>query len=230
MKKAPRRNAPKSVKRSPLPEGGFVVPSSFLAILGDGNVVAGRRFLQEMLAEGPPKSVTEEVELALAVEREWGEPEKAPKQDEREVQRAFLRSQCNNLKQKYSSRSNPIHIWEAIVLCTDPRVAPMLLPDWCIRYLNEVARDLLEAVAAGYQGGPLKVAISQAIKFSRRGSNAVKDLASERAARRLALMYDEYCCDGMSPAKATEKLAESPPRDIGGVSKQVKKGHDYLRR
>ena len=73
-----------------------------------------------------------------------------PPEDEKEGARGTVRSACVAAQQRFlRSSGNPIHIWEAIWMCTNPAVAPMPLPDWCIAYLHKAAEGLLQASGDG---------------------------------------------------------------------------------
>lgn len=175
------------------------------------------------------ENIRAEIEQEWAVEQEWGEPERKKPWDEKEASRATVRSACVAAHQRFCrSGGNPLHVWEAIVMCTSPSVAPMMLPDWCTSYLHEAGRGLL---AAEGDGEKLAAYIVEQLKFARMGWTAVKARASAARAISAALRYDELrFCDNMSSDAAHEKVRESEGfRDVSAARKLVKRGHAMLR-
>jgi hypothetical protein len=172
-----------------------------------------------------------EVEQELAIELEWGEPEEAysSNRDGKEDSRATVRSACVAAEQRFlRSGGNPRHAWEAICMCTSFAVAPMMLPDWCVPYLHQAAKGLLDAKGDGEK---LTAFIAKQLKFTRNGSTAIKDSASAARAISAALRYDKLCfCDGMSSGKAYEEVRKQEGlADVSSARKLVKRGHDMLR-
>jgi hypothetical protein len=141
--------------------------------------------------------------------------------------RMTVRSACVAARQRYSrSRGNPMHVWEAIWMCTSPAVAPMELPAWCIAYLHETAKGLL---AAKGDGEKLAAFISRQLGFTRSGWTAVKARASATRAIRAALLYDEHCYNGFSSERAFEKVRENESlADVSSARKLVRAGKDML--
>ena len=113
-------------------------------------------------------------------------------------------------------------------MCTSSDVAPMMLPDWCIAYLHEVAQGLL---AAEGDGEKLAAFIARQLKFTKPGWTAVKVRASAARAISAAGLYDELrYYDRMSSGKAYEKVLEAQGgREVSSARKLVKRGHDMLR-
>lgn len=174
------------------------------------------------------KDVSTELEEEWAVEQEWGEPEKTRSAwDEKEASQATVRSACVAAHQRFSRSGNALHVWEAILMCTSPSVAPMMLPDWCISYLNETAQGLL---AVEGDGEKLAAFIAKQLKFTKRGWTAVKARASEQRAISAALLYDELCfCEGMSPDEAYERVRQDKGfSDVSSARKLVQQGHIML--
>jgi hypothetical protein len=118
--------------------------------------------------------------------------------------RATVRSACVAAEQRFSRSSrNPIHAWEAILMCTQPAVAPMPLPEWCIAYLHEAAKQLL-AVAG--RGEARAAAVPNALGFTRSGWSAKRTLASDARAIDAALLYERLRYDGMRAAAAYDEV------------------------
>ena len=149
--------------------------------------------------------------------------------DAKQGARATIRSACVAAEQRFSrSNRNPLHVWEAIWMCTSPDVAPMMLPDWCIAYLHEVAQGLL---AAEGDGEKLAALIARQLKLTRAGWTAVKTRASAARAISAAGRYNELrFCDRMSSEEAYEKVREAERlADVSSARKLVKRGHAMLR-
>ena len=127
-----------------------------------------------------------------------------PKGDEAAAARATIRSACVAAEQRFSrSGGNPIHVWEAVWMCTQPAVAPMPLPPWCSAYLHQASQALLAAV----QHNDTRTAVvSQALGFTRGGWSASKAFASAAKATRAAIQDRELRDQGMSAASAYEEV------------------------
>ena len=112
-------------------------------------------------------------------------------------------------------------------MCTSPGVAPMILPDWCIAYLHEIAEGLHSAKGDGEK---LAAFIAGQLKFTRSGWTAVKAGASAARAINAAARYDELCSRGMSSKEAYAKVQEEGGfADVSSAKKLVKRGHAMLR-
>lgn len=71
------------------------------------------------------------------------------------------------------SKGNPLHAWSAIAYCTQYALP---LPEWCSKYLNDAANQLLsiwnEVLTSDSYGSPAQ--ISEAFGFSQSGWSAFK--------------------------------------------------------
>ena len=155
-------------------------------------------------------------------------PYLADQPDKKEGARRTVRNACAAAEQRYAgSDGNPIHVWEAIAMCTNPSVTPMDLPTWCADYLHKTALGLI----AAEDDGNLAVFISRLLRFTRKGSNAVKDRASAEKAKRAALLYDQCRFEGMVSGEALKTVkSQGNFADMSSAKKLVKKGKEMLRR
>ncbi len=101
----------------------------------------------------------------------------------------------------------------------------MPLPGWCAAYLHETALGLIAAEA----DGNLAAFISKLLKFTKQGSNAIKDRASAERAKRAALSYDQYRLEDMKSGDAFEKVrSQENLADVSSAKKLVRKGKAIL--
>jgi hypothetical protein len=113
-------------------------------------------------------------------------------------------SACRAAEQRFSrSGGNPVHVWEAILICTQPGAPPRPPPEWCNAYLHKVSQALLATVK---QPGAASTAVSQALGLTRGGWSAGKAAASAARATRAALLYLKCRDEGMSAAAAYESV------------------------
>jgi integrase len=138
--------------------------------------------------------------------------------------RATIASACVAVHQRYSGSENPLHVWDAIRMCTTPDVAPMPLPDWVRNYLHAVASSLLEA-----PGGDATT-VSKVLKLTRPGWNAFKAFQSEAEAVGAALLHDQLIFQGRSSTQADEQVRKRQDfADTSVARKLVGRGHALLR-
>jgi hypothetical protein len=119
-------------------------------------------------------------------------------------------------------------------MCTDPEVAPMLLPTWCAAHLNQTSRALLDVKR---QGDNTPSLISRALGFSRSGWSAVDAKASNERALSAALMYDRLRFEGARAEDAYRLVQHSIPggrknsarlKEIESVRRLVRRGKKML--
>jgi hypothetical protein len=133
-------------------------------------------------------------------------------------------SVCRAAHQRYSRSGNPLHIWEAVLMCTMPDVAPMPLPDFVSGYLHNVASELLATA------GDDPIMASKALKLTTRGRNAFKDRQSDARAIDGALLHDELTFQGLSSSEADERVREQFGfKDTSSARRLVGQGHVLLR-
>jgi len=152
-------------------------------------------------------------------------------------------------EQRYiRSERNPVHVWAAIALCTDPGCGQTPLPPWCADYLQSVAKAVVSIdirIATGRsdpaEPGLYERAVNEATRAlgftSGRGRNAFKRAASDRKKIAVALAVDELRLTGDTLDEAYQGAAVKcgiADRDAGTDPEYAKKlsaaGKSQLRR
>jgi hypothetical protein len=115
-----------------------------------------------------------------------------------------------SLERWHRETGNPLYAWEAIAWCLSPDPCP--IPDWCLAYLAQAARNVTDLSWAVGQGRmspeTAREKISQALLLTRRGANAFDRVPSDREAMRAALREIYGPDESNSPPSSPEAIED----------------------
>jgi hypothetical protein len=163
-----------------------------------------------------------------------------------------IRSALRAAAQRFErSNENPIEVWGAVWMCTQPGNNLTALPQWCADYLYEVANHLLH-LFDGFDVRPRRAPagskslgntnlltfeqveslVCQAFGLTRSGWSAFKRAASDAEKIALSLEYERLKTEGLSHdnalAKASKVLGAGRCKTPDATKKAVQAGKKLL--